>query len=649
MNIQHSFIEARCGLRPVSRIVSGDRSPLGRSLRILGEYMTLATEAPQDAMRNVLGGLCLGTTRRLEANARGTCPVDMTRALVGVAHAQSCGKCTPCRIGLGQISQMLERIIDGRAEQGAIDALENLAEQIRISSDCAVGYHAAEQVLRAVRGFRDDFEKHAASGRCVMWSSQGVPCVVSCPAHVDVPGYIALTAAGKYDEAVELIRKDNPFPSACAYVCEHPCEKTCRRTMVDDAVNIRGIKRYAVDHATAPRRVECAPATGKRVAIVGAGPSGLTCAFYLGRMGHAVTVFEQREKAGGMLRYGIPNYRLPKAILDDEISSIEALGVEVRCGEAVGEGGKSMSDLRRDFDAVYLAIGAHGDKKVGIEGEDASGVVSAVQMLREVGEGSPADFDGLDVCVIGGGNVAMDAARSAVRMGAASVRVVYRRRVADMTALAEEIEGAIADGVEICDLMAPLSIATDEGGNVRALVAQPQIIGPVKAGRPAPIAADREPVELACQRIVVAIGQDILSDAFAEEGAQRDRKTFHVDETRAVPGIDGVFAGGDAMRSPATVILAIADGKEAAKHIDEYLGFHHTITVDVEIPAARLDDRVPCGRAVMGERPGAERRGDFELVEYGLSDQEMRQEAARCLNCDHFGCGILHKEGRLAW
>lgn len=610
--------------------------------------MALANEAPKEAMHSVLGGLCLGTTRRLEASARGTCPVDMTRALVGVAHAQSCGKCTPCRIGLGQIGQMLERIIDGRAEEGAIDALESLAEQVRVSSDCAVGYHAAEQVLRALRGFRDDFEKHASSGRCVMWASQGVPCMVSCPAHVDIPGYIALTAVGKYDDAVELIRKDNPFPSACAYVCEHPCEKTCRRTMVDDAVNIRGIKRYAVDHAAAPRRLDRADSTGKRVAVVGAGPSGLTAAFFLARMGHDVTVFEQRPKAGGMLRYGIPNYRLPKDILDEEIASIESLGVLIRCGVEVGKD-IDLTSLREDYDAVYLAIGAHGDKKVGIEGEEARGVVSAVQMLREVGEGNPADFTGLDVCVIGGGNVAMDAARSAVRMGARSVRVVYRRRVADMTALSEEIEGAIADGVEICDLMAPLSIAAGDDGEVRALVVQPQIIGPVKAGRPAPIPADGDSVELECQRIIVAIGQDILSDPFSREGAELDRRTFRVDESRAVAGLDGVFAGGDSMRSPATVILAIADGKEAAKGIDAYLGFHHSISVDVHIPVARLDDRVPCGRAVMSERPGAERRNDFNLVENGLSDQEMRQEAARCLNCDHFGCGILHEEGRLSW
>lgn len=610
--------------------------------------MGIVNPAPHAAMRTVLGGLCLGTTRRLEANAQGTCPVDMTRALVGVAHVQSCGKCVPCRVGLGQIIAMMERLVDGRAEEGAVDALEALAEQVRVSSDCAVGYHAAEQVLRAVRGFRDDFEQHASTGRCLMRESQGVPCMVSCPAHVDVPGYIALTAAGRYDDAVELIRKDNPFPSACAYVCEHPCEATCRRTMVDDAVNIRGLKRYAVDHASGARRVQKAESSGKRVAVVGAGPSGLTAAYYLARMGHAVTVFEQRPKAGGMLRYGIPSYRFPKDILDDEIASIEAVGVDVRCGVCVGEDIR-LEEIRESHDAVYVSIGAHGDKKVGIEGEDAQGVISAVHMLRGVGEGSPVDFTGQDVCIVGGGNVAMDAARSAVRLGAKSVTVVYRRRVADMTALSEEIEGAIADGCHIADLMAPLRIETDERGRVSGLAVQPQIIGPVKAGRPAPIKAECDPRVIACQAVVVAIGQDVQSAPFADAGLACERKAFLVDEGLACVDAPGVFSGGDCMRGPATVILAVADGKQVARSIDEYLGFHHVISTDVEIPYARLDDREPCGRAVLGERPGAERRADFDVIEYGMSDQEMRQEAARCLNCDHFGCGVLHAEGRLSW
>ncbi len=596
-----------------------------------------------------LSVMCADTSRRLGANARGTCPVDMTRALVDVAHAQSCGKCTPCRIGLGAMTELFEAIIDGSASENAIDQLEQLAEHVRVSSDCAVGYQAAEQVLLSVRAFRDDFEYHAATGRCLRSSSQGVPCVVSCPAHVDIPGYVALTAAGRYDDAVELIRKDNPFPSACAYICEHPCEKTCRRTMVDDAVNIRGIKRYAVDHAKAPRATSKAAVTGKSVAVVGAGPAGLTCAFFLARMGHAVTVFEQREKAGGMLRYGIPNYRLPKDILDDEIASIEAMGVDIRCGVHI-DGEAELEKLRADFDAVFVTIGAHGDKKVGIPGEDARGVVPAVEMLRAIGEGRPADYSGKHVCVIGGGNVAMDAARSAMRMGARSVTVVYRRRVADMTALDEEIEGTIADGCEIASLMAPVEILTDASGDVRAVLAQPQIIGPMKYGRPSPVQAEREPVEFPCEVVIVAIGQDIQSESFEAAGLSTTRKRFDVDdETLAMPNADGVFAGGDCMRGPATVILSIADGKKAARAIDTYLGFHHVIDAHVDIPAPRLDDRAPCGRSVMGERSPKERKRDFELVEYGLSDQEIRQETLRCLNCDHFGCGILHENGRTAW
>ena len=601
-----------------------------------------------DSSYGALGEMCANTSRRLGANARGTCPVDMTRALVGVAHAQSCGKCTPCRVGLGAMTDMLEQIIGGTAEAGTIERLEDLAEQIRVSSDCAVGYQAAEQVLMSIKAFRDDFEYHAETGGCLRSSSQGVPCVVSCPAHVDIPGYIALTAAGRYEEAVELIRKDNPFPSACAYVCEHPCEETCRRTMVDDAVNIRGIKRYAVDHAAAPRSCDRGPATGKRVAIVGAGPSGLTCGYFLARMGHEVVAFEQREKAGGMLRYGIPNYRLPKTILDDEIASIEAAGVEIRCGVTVGTD-VTLEELQRDFDVVYIAMGAHGDKKLRMPGEDAEGVVPAVKMLREIGLGHTPDYTGLDVCVVGGGNVAMDAARSAVRCGAKSVTVVYRRRTADMTALPEEIEGTIADGCEIADLMAPLEILIDEQGHVCALKAQPQIIGPVKRGRPAPIEAEREPHEYPCQVVIVAIGQDIQSDYFAEKGLPTSWKQFDVDESLAVPEHPGIFSGGDCMRGPATVILAIADGKKAARSIDTYLGFHHAVSVDITLPTPRLDDRVPCGRSVLGERPAEERVRDFDLVEYGLSEQEIRQETLRCLNCDHFGCGILHEEGRMSW
>ena len=610
--------------------------------------MTIAERFARPSLHGRLAAQCADTSRRLGATARGTCPVDMTRALVGVAHAQSCGKCVPCRIGLASLSGMLEEIIDGKAGDDAIERLRLLAEHIRDTSDCAIGYQAAEQVLMSLAAFHDDFEQHMAHGSCLRSSSQGVPCTVSCPAHVDVPGYIALTAAGRYDDAVELIRKDNPFPSACAYVCEHPCEQTCRRALVDDAVNIRGLKRYAVDHARAPRATTRLAATGRRIAVAGAGPSGLSAAYYLARLGHEVTVFERREKPGGMLRYGIPGYRLPKDVLDAEVASIEAAGVKIVCGVEVGSD-ESIAALRDEYDAVYVAIGAHGDKKVGIEGEGAPGVVSAVEMLRDVGRGEAPDWRGLEVCVVGGGNVAMDAARTAVRLGAARVTVVYRRRAADMTALAEEVEGAVADGCHIADLMAPVRIELDEQGRVRALTAQPQTTGPVRGGRPAPVKADADPVSFSCQVVVVAVGQDILSGPFEAEGLPCDRKTLTVDADLRCLDAPGVYAGGDCMRGPASAIAAIADGKRAARTIDADLGFHRDLVLDIELPAPRLDDRVPWGRAVLAQRPGEQRRHDFDLVEHGFSEQEMHQEAARCLNCDHFGCGILRKEGRMAW
>jgi NADPH-dependent glutamate synthase beta subunit-like oxidoreductase len=610
--------------------------------------MGIVIGAKSAVPRETLENIGKATSRRIQSNAHGICPVDMTRAQLEVAYAQCCGKCVPCRVGVGVMLDLLDDIIDGKAHLEDLGKLEHLANDIAISADCAIGIGAAQQVLIGLSGFREDFNKHAASGECAMWAQQGVPCQESCPAHVDIPGYIALTAEGRYDDAVELIRKDNPFPSACGYICEHPCELTCRRGMVDDAINIRGIKRFAVDHASRSRRTYDVKPTGKCIAVVGAGPSGLTAAFYLARMGHAVTVFESREKPGGMLRYGIPNYRFPRAILDAEVESILSLGIDLKCNVKVGED-ISVEDLREGYDALYLAIGAHGDKKVNFPGEDAEGVIPAVRMLRAIGSGNPPDFSGKKVCVIGGGNVAMDAARSATRLGADRVTIVYRRRITDMTALPAEVTGAIADNCEFAELMSPGYVELDDDGRVAALWAQPQVIGEVKRGRPAPAKADRPAERFECQVIIVAIGQEVQSEAFEAAGIPTDRKTFSVDETLASTEAQGVFAGGDCMAGPKTVIRAIADGKRAARSIDTYLGFHHRIVCDVDLPAPRLADRRPAGRAEMEERPTYERCSDFNLVEFGLEEQEMQLETARCLGCDHFGCGVLKKEGRLSW
>ncbi len=604
----------------------------------------LSIETPGRA-QTVLQGLYVDMERRISASQPGLCPVDMSLNFLRLCHAQTCGKCVPCRVGLSQLAVLIERVLDRDATLETVDLIESTAQVIADSADCAIGYEAAHMVLRGVRGFREDYEEHVLHGRCICGLSQPVPCVVTCPAHVDVPGYVALIREGRYQDAVRLIRKDNPFPSVCGYVCEHPCEGQCRRRMVDDAVNICGLKRFAVDHAGVVDPPERAPDTGKQVAVIGGGPGGLTAAYYLSLMGHQVTVYEQRPKLGGMLRYGIPDYRLPQEVLDRDIDHILSTGVRVHTGVSIGSD-LTMEEIQRGYDAVYIAIGAHTDKKLGLEGEDAENVISAVEFLRSIGEGEVMDFTGKQVCVIGGGNVSMDATRTALRLGAERVTCVYRRRVEDMTALAEEIEEAMAEGCQILPLQAPARIEVDGSGKVAALWTRPQIIGPYGAdGRPKPRDAAVREFRIPCDYVIVAIGQAIEARPFETIGVTTHRGAIQADLTSAVPGVHNVFAGGDAVSGPATVIRAVAAGKVAAANIDNYLGFDHKIRCDVEIPPAHLTSTPPCGRVNLRNRDLRTCKGDFTLVKEGMSLEEAQQESSRCLRCDHFGYGIF-KGGR---
>lgn len=582
--------------------------------------------------------------RRIESSPPGLCPVDMSRAFLELCHAQTCGKCVPCRIGLGQLNHFIKDVLDGNATMETLDTMEATALSIMESADCAIGYEAAHMVYKGLVGYRDDYIEHIRHGRCTCTYSQPVPCVALCPAHVDIPGYIALVGEGRYADAVRLIRKDNPFPTTCGFICEHPCELRCRRNMVDDSVNIRGLKRVAADFAGEVEPPKCAPSTGKKIAVLGGGPGGLSAAYYLQLMGHQTTVYEMLPKFGGMLRYGIPNYRLPKERLEDDVNAILKTGVQVEYGKKIGQD-ITIQDLREQYDAVLITIGASTDKKLGLEGEDSEGVMSAVQFLRNIGKNIITDLTGKEVAVIGGGNVSMDAVRTAKRLGAKKVSIVYRRRMADMTALPGEINGAVAEGIELQTLKAPAAIDVDENNHVKGIYVTPQMVSTIKNGRASVRPTGEDDIYIPCDVLVVAIGQNIETAHFEAAGIPVSRGKILTTSTGAVEDMPDVYAGGDCSSGPATVIKAIAAAKVVAANIDEYLGFRHEISCDVEIPEAKLEDKIPCGRIDLTEREACERVCDFDAVENCMTENEARQEAGRCLRCDHFGYGIF-KGGR---
>ena len=530
--------------------------------------------------------------KRLSALPPGICPLSLLEAFSATAALQSCGKCVPCREGLPRITELIRKITAGPADEKDLEELRTLAELLKDASDCALGWEAGRIILENLDNLASAFSARLAPAVASV-RRQTVPCETLCPAHVDIPGYIALTAAERTADAVALIRRDNPFPTACAFVCEHPCEKRCRRGLIDAPVNIRAVKRFAVDQSPADKVALPAklPATGRKIAVIGAGPAGLSCAYFLALMGHTVDVFEEKKQPGGMMRYGIPAYRFPRERLDEDIRAILSLdNITLHTNSPVGT--EQFKALQATHDAVFVAIGAHTGKKLSIPGSDAPNVLSAV----------------------------------------------YRRRVEDMTALKEEIDAAIAEGVDMLPLMSPVAIEKDAAGNAAALVLQPQMISSYVRGRPAPVNAAKPTVKLAADLILIAVGQDIVSAPFENAGLAARRGAFTADTTLAT-NLPHVFAGGDCQTGPTTVIRAIAAGRVAARNIDEMLGFHHSLAVNVTIPAAEAPLRTPTGRINLAERPVRLRKHDFEGTEVGMSAEEARQECRRCLRCDCFGCG----------
>ena len=581
---------------------------------------------------------------RLNSYPPGMCPLVLYRSLLQISMNQSCGKCVPCRDGLVQADRMLEKILNGDGTPQTLEELSALCRMISQTADCAVGVTAANMVLDSLREFEDEYQSHILSRRCVENVSQTVPCMTLCPAHVNVPGYISLIRQEDYAGAINMIRDRNPFPTACAMICEHPCEQKCRRSIIDAPINIRGLKKYAVDMMKADEVRTPAPnvSTGKKIAVVGSGPSGMTAAYFLALMGHKVVVFEEHEKPGGMLRYGIPEYRLPVTRLDQDIRAILSAGdIELRCNTKIGRD-LSFYDLKKDYDAIFLGLGAQIGNRIPMENADAENVIPAADFLQDVANGHPLDLKGKKVVLLGGGNVAMDAARTAVRLGAETIHVFTRKRD-DMTALASEMESAMQEGVRFRTLLAFLNIETDkETGRVCAVWLQPQIVGEYdQAGMMTTEHSTRYPYRFKCDLLILGVGQRSDVAAFEAAGVPVSRGRIDADESCMIEGCEGVFSGGDCVTGPSTAINAIAAGQVAAFNIDEYLGYHHKVRCEVSAPPAMPNPCVPTGRAEIEEVDPFERRVNFDEVEVPMTPEEAMREAGRCLRCDHYGCGPM--------
>ncbi|MCG0277912.1 MAG: FAD-dependent oxidoreductase [Thermanaeromonas sp.] len=465
-------------------------------------------------------------------------------------------------------------------------------------------------------------------------SSHGIaPCKEACPAGIDVPRYIRYIKQGKFGEALAVIRERIPFPAICGYACVHPCEAKCARNQLDQPVAIRLLKRIAEEEGGKEVREVRRPSTstGKKVAIVGSGPCGLTAAYYLAKKGHKVTVYEAQPEPGGMMRYGIPAYRLPREVLDREIAEIKEAGVEIRTGEKI----ENLSELRTlGYDAILLACGSWQGAKLGIEGEDLPKVREGLSFLREVNSGGRPQI-GKKVGVIGGGNTAIDAARTALRLGAKEVTILYRRTREEMPASLEEIEGALEEGVKIEFLVAPVKIKQQES-ILEVTCTRMKLEGKDKDGRPRPVPVPGSEFTLTFDDVIVAIGQ--VPDIPPGWGLEITEGRLSVKEGGEIPGLEGLFAAGDVVTGPASIIEAIAQGREVARAVDRFLGGDGNIEEKL-LPSETEESSEPelrrgLERVYVPSLPLGQRMTSFATVELGYDKNAAMKEAKRCLACD---------------
>lgn len=570
-----------------------------------------------------------------------TCMVDMARFFMDFVQDESCGKCVPCRIGTRRMLEILERITRGEGKEGDVELLIELGNVIKDSALCGLGQTAPNPVLSTIKYFRQEYDEHIRKEYCRAGICSNLflaPCQNACPAKVNVPGYLALIAAGRVRDAYNLIRQENPFPSICGRVCTHPCESKCRRAQIDESIAIADLKRYAADfvyNSGEPLVNLNFPKNGKSVGIIGAGPSGLTCGYYLSRLGYTVDIYEEKSVAGGILAYGIPEYRLPKEELKKEIDSIVQSGINIIYNTKVGKD-ITFDELKSKYDAVYIGIGTQLSRKIGIEGEEKSGIYHGLDFLTDINMNKKVKVKGI-VAVIGGGNTAIDAARSALRLGAKEVHILYRRKMEEMPADKREIEDALEEGVILHELIAPIRFVGD--GKVSGIECVKMIPGKFgKDGRRIPVEVLDSKFVIDVDMVIPAVSQysDLPFIPKGEVGIT-DWGTFIVDSDTQMTTLPGIFAGGDIARGSDVVITAIADGKNAAKSIDEYLGGTGILNIGepIEIPTSDVDEgsTVEHERFQMQSLDPKEREGNFDEVRLGYHKLNAIAESMRCLRC----------------
>jgi NADH-quinone oxidoreductase subunit F len=590
-----------------------------------------------------------------------TCMVDVARYFLSFTQAESCGKCVPCRLGTKQMLEILTRITQGKGSEEDIDTLLTIAKTVKECSLCGLGQSASNPVLTTLDYFRDEYETHIKEKKCSAAVCDALmisPCQHTCLVGINVPKYVAQVAAGEYLEAIDTIRERNPFPAICGRICHHPCEGRCRRGELDEPVAIRALKRFAADwyfdHIGELPPPEPFPRIhNRRVAVVGAGPTGLSCAYYLAQMGYPVTIFEALPVGGGMLSVAIPDFRLPREVIDKEIDYVAKRGVEIRYNTPINVN-FTIDDIRRSgFEAVFIAAGAQRSQSVGIPGEleDIEGFYYGLRFLRDVKIGKPVKI-GRKVAVIGGGNVALDSSRTALRLGADEVSIFYRRSREEMPVTEVEYDETVAEGVQVNFLVSPTRIVSNDWKVTGLQCVRMKLGEPDAGGRRHPIPISGSEFFAPADTVIAAVGQapDL---SFLPPGSALERTRWErlaVDENRLATNVPGVFAGGDFVSGPGMVIEAIAAGRRGAIAMDKYLRgdasrvemYDLKPSVPPPVIARSAGDEAiseeetwePQFRPETPHLALQERKGSFKEIELSFSEEKAKQEAKRCLRCD---------------